>query len=162
MTEKDLRKLDRHDLLELLVEQTKEASRLRLVLDEREERLLSATASVERLKAKLGDKDEQIERLKGRLDEKDELASKLKSKLDAKDAEMAEQDAKHSGDMSRLTTKLDMKDAELSRAEERKRFLEDRNAELEAELARYKAGRLEELKALGFTDKMIETLAAIL
>ena len=162
MTEKDLRKLDRHDLLELLVEQTKEASRLRLVLDEREERLLSATASVERLKARLGDKDDQIERLKGRLDEKDQLASKLKAKLDTKDSEMAEQDAKHADDMSRLAAKLDRKDAELSRAEERKRLLEDRNAELEAELARYKSGRLAELKELGFTDKLIEAMAAVL
>lgn len=162
MTEKDLRKLDRHDLLELLVEQTKEASRLRLVLDEREERLLSATASVERLKAKLGEKDDQIERLKGRLDEKDQLASKLKAKLDAKDTEMEEQDAAHSDAMSRLSAKLDQKDAELSRAEERKRFLEDRNAGLEGELAKYKSGRLEELKSLGFTEKMIDAMAAIL
>lgn len=162
MTEKELRKLDRHDLLELLVEQTKEASRLRLVLDEREERLLSITASVERLKVKLGDKDEQIERLKGRLDEKDELAAKLRSRLDAKDADMTEQEARHADDLSRLTAKLDAKDLELSRAEDRKKFLEDRNEALESEVAKYKAGRLEELKSLGFTDKMIETLAALL
>lgn len=161
MTEKELRKLDRHDLLELLVEQTREASRLRLTLDEREERLLSATASVERLKAKLGDKDEQIERLKGRLDEKDSLASKLKAKLDAKDAEMASQDEAHDEDMSRLKAKLDSKDAELARLEERKRFLEDRNAALEADIARCRSLNVQELKSAGFTDKMIEILGAM-
>lgn len=162
MTEKELRKLDRHDLLELLVEQTREASRLRLVLDEREERLLQATASVERLKAKLGDKDNQIEKLTGRLDEKDALAAKLKSRLDTKDAEMAEQEERHAADMERLSARLDSKDAELTRAEERKRFLEDRNAALEADIGKYRSERLAELKSMGFTDKMLETLGSLL
>ena len=78
MTEKELRKLHRHDLLELLVEQSREAARLNTALKEIEEELSGIGESNERLKEKLDEKDELIGKLKGRLDEKDrELAEKL-------------------------------------------------------------------------------------
>ena len=52
MTEKELRKLNRHDLLELLVEQSREASRLGASLKEREDELAQALGSNGRLKEK--------------------------------------------------------------------------------------------------------------
>ena len=70
MTEKELRKLHRHDLLELLVEQSREASRLNTRLTEIEEESGRNAESVERLKDKLDEKDQLIETLKGRLNER--------------------------------------------------------------------------------------------
>ena len=57
MTEKELRKLHRQDLLELLVEQSREASRLSAALDEKEQECREITENNERLKAKLDEKD---------------------------------------------------------------------------------------------------------
>ena len=65
MTEKELRKLRRQDLLQLLVLQSKETSDLQT-------RLEGLTDSYNRLIGKLDDKDETIERLKAKLDAKDE------------------------------------------------------------------------------------------
>ena len=104
MTEKELRKLHRQDLLELLVEQSREASRLSAALDEKEQECREITENNERLKAKLDEKDaglaqhtaasgEQLESLKGKLDEKDAQMEKLKGRLDEKDAELAQQTA---------------------------------------------------------------------
>ena len=45
MTEKELRKLRRHDLLELLVEQSREAVRLNAALREKKEELTEALES---------------------------------------------------------------------------------------------------------------------
>lgn len=104
MTEKELRRLNRHDILELLVEQSRESSRLRLVLEEREERLLNATAGLERLKSKLDEKDRQIEKLKGRLSEKDAAANVLKTRLNQKDETI-----------DKLKERLDRKDEEIAR-----------------------------------------------
>lgn len=71
MTEKDLRKLRRHDLLQLLLTQGREAAQLREELAQSQADCAELTAGNERLKAKLNEKDELIERLKGRLDQKD-------------------------------------------------------------------------------------------
>lgn len=86
MTDKELRKLRRQELLELLVAQSKEAARFKTELDEKTEELSGVLESLDRLKEKLNDKDESIEKLKGRLDEKDALIEKLKGRLDEKDA----------------------------------------------------------------------------
>jgi hypothetical protein len=74
MTEKELRKLRRQDLLQLLVLQSKETSELQARVDE-------LAAGYERLKGKLDEKDETIERLKDRLDEKDETIAQLQVEL---------------------------------------------------------------------------------
>ena len=58
MTEKELRKLGRHDLLELLVEQSREAARLDAALQEKEEEFRKASEGNKRLKEKLNEKDE--------------------------------------------------------------------------------------------------------
>lgn len=86
MTEKELHKLRRQDLLQLLLEQGKEAVQLGSQLTETEQSLNQVQSGNDRLKSKLDDKDEQIERLKSRLDEKDAMINKLKSRLDEKDA----------------------------------------------------------------------------
>lgn len=88
MTEKELHKLHRQDLLQLLVEQGKEALQLGNRLAETESSLNEMQSGNDRLKTKLNEKDEQIDRLKERLDEKDALINKLKSRLDEKDAKI--------------------------------------------------------------------------
>lgn len=85
MTDKELRRLRRQDLLQLLVEQSREAARLQTESDEKSEELTQLTESCERLKGKLDEKDEQLERLKEKLNEKDALLEKLKNRLNEKD-----------------------------------------------------------------------------
>ena len=67
---KELQKLRRLDLLELLLEQTRETERLSARVEDLE-------GLSDRLKAKLDDKDAQIEHLKQRLDAKDARIAKL-------------------------------------------------------------------------------------
>lgn len=162
MTEKELRRLNRHDILELLVEQSREASRLRLVLEEREERLVSMAASNERLKSKLDGKDEQIERLKGRLDEKDAQTARLKSKLDSKDVELEDMGRNSFEQLERLKAKLDSKDEEIVRLSERATVLEDRNSVLERDLEKYRSDRYAELVKSGFTETLLSALSDLL
>lgn len=85
MTEKELGKLKRPDLLALLVAQVQEATALQERLEETENNLTQAVQLDNRLRAKLDEKDEQIERLKERLNEKDEQIERLKGRLDEKD-----------------------------------------------------------------------------
>ena len=68
--EKELSKLRRVDLLELLVDATRENERL-------SDALAYETDLAERLKVKLDEKDAQIEHLKARLDSKDARMSEL-------------------------------------------------------------------------------------
>ena len=53
MTDKELRRLRRQDLLQMLVTQTKEASRFETELGEKKEELNGLQESLERLKEKL-------------------------------------------------------------------------------------------------------------
>lgn len=69
-SEKDLQKLRRMDLLELLIDQVRDNEKLSATAEE------LADLS-ERLKAKLDDKDAQIERLKAKLDDKDAQIAEL-------------------------------------------------------------------------------------
>lgn len=68
---KELQKLKRQDLLELLLEQMREADRLRSEIAASQAENEDLASLSERLKAKLDDKDAQIDHLKGRLDDKD-------------------------------------------------------------------------------------------
>lgn len=85
MTEKELQKLKRHEVLGLLLLQVKEADELREQLTATGESLRTAEETVERLKNRLDEKDEQLERLKERLNEKDMQINRLKNRLDRKD-----------------------------------------------------------------------------
>lgn len=96
---RELQKLKRQDLLELLLEQMRENDNLSLELERRRVALEGLDATLERLKAKLDLKDAQIERLKGRLDDKDLQVARFKAKLNDKDAQI-----------ERLKGRLDHKD----------------------------------------------------
>ena len=107
MTAKELHKLSRQDLLQLLLAQSREVARQKENIDElkgllKKERDLSA-----RLKEKLNEKDEDLARLVDKLNEKDENIGRLKEKLNGKD-ELFE----------RLKHRLDEKDGELNTAQE--------------------------------------------
>lgn len=102
---KELQKLRRQDLLELLLDQMLENDTLRDTLAERDERVEDLSAMADRLKAKLDDKDQQIEHLKSKLDDKDVQIEHLKGKLNEKDALI-----------ERLKFKLDAKDQTLEDA----------------------------------------------
>ena len=108
MTDKELRRLRRQDLLQLLVEQGREAARLQTESDEKSEELARLNESDERLKAKLDDKDAQLERLKEKLNEKDALLVKLKGRMNEKDALL-----------EKLKGRLDEKDASIKELEKR-------------------------------------------
>ena len=85
MTDKDLHKLSREDLLKLMLTQSKEVTRQKAMVSELTETREQNTATIDRLKNKLDEKDETIERLKERLNENDALLEKLKKRLDEKD-----------------------------------------------------------------------------
>lgn len=81
MTEREIYRLKKHDLLQLLLTQGKEAA-------EQQERINSLIASLaemeegnNRLKSKLDEKDALIEKLKGRLDEKDARIAKMRETM---------------------------------------------------------------------------------
>lgn len=113
MTEKELRRLRRQDLLQLLVEQSREAARLQAESDEKSEGLAQLNESYERLKAKLDDKDAQLERLKEKLNEKDALLEKLKERLNEKDTLL-----------EKLKGRLDEKDTRIGELEQRLEVLQ--------------------------------------
>ena len=97
---KDLQRLNRQDLLELLVGQMHEGDELRATIEKKELEAEAQEELVNRLKEKLDLKDEQIEHLKEKLDLKDEQIENLKTKLNLKDAQI-----------EHLKGKLDDKDA---------------------------------------------------
>lgn len=82
MTDKELHRLRRQDLLQLLLDQGRETERLRRQLQETEKNLVQSEATCERLKDRLNDKDAQIDRLKGRLDKKDAQLRELREVLE--------------------------------------------------------------------------------
>ena len=104
MTEKELHKLRRHDLLQLLLAQGREAAQLQAQIDEMTGelnnlqeannrfigRMNDKDAQIEKLKGRLDEKDIQVEKFKGRLKEKDDQIDKLKSRLDQKDIQIGE------------------------------------------------------------------------
>lgn len=76
MTDKELRKLRRQDLLQLLLAQSREVARQQELGDELRGEYEQQQKTDRRLKDKLDEKDAQLERLKKRLDQKDaEIAS---------------------------------------------------------------------------------------
>lgn len=89
MTEKELHRLKRPDLLTLLVAQGREAGEMQQKLSSTTNELHQADRQIERLKARLNEKDEQLARLKERLQEKDTQIARLKDRLDTKDARIA-------------------------------------------------------------------------
>lgn len=83
MTIKELQKLKRRDLLQLLVEQSREALNLQTEQEEKEEEMTRLEESNVRLKAKIEAKDIQIERLMGRLNGKRQRIAELETEIEA-------------------------------------------------------------------------------
>lgn len=90
MTDKELRKLSRRELLQLLLDQAKESERLRGELAAAGEQAREMDRTFQRLRDRLDDKDERIrelsevyDRLRLRLNEKDVQIRKLSSVLQA-------------------------------------------------------------------------------
>ena len=108
VTEKELHRLSRQDLLQLLLAQSKEVSRQKNVIEEMKTNAAQDLELTERLKGKLDEKDETFDRLKEKLDEKDETFDRLKERLDEKDATI-----------ERLKAKLDEKDATIEHLKHR-------------------------------------------
>lgn len=79
MDEKELRKLKRQDLLQLLLLQSREMNKVQEELRSLEQAHVTMQESRTRLIEKLDEKDEQIEHLKRRLDAKDDEIARLKA-----------------------------------------------------------------------------------
>ena len=79
MTERELHKLRRQDLLELLLTQSREAARMQAEYEKLKSAYEERESSYNRLKEKLNEKDQQIEKLIRRLNDKDALIKQLQS-----------------------------------------------------------------------------------
>ena len=68
MTDKELQKLGRRELLEMLLDQAKESERLGALLKETDEQLRTTQEGYERLRERLDRKDERIHELEDTLE----------------------------------------------------------------------------------------------
>ena len=89
MTEKELRKLRRQDLLQLLLLQSRDVQEISDKLVDRQVQLSSLVETVSRLKVRLNEKDAEIDRLKKRLDEREARLDALTDRLQEKDDAIA-------------------------------------------------------------------------
>lgn len=123
---RDLQRLRRQDLLELLLEQMREGDALAADVAERDLSIAGLEGLAERLKDRLDLKDEQIAHLKEKLDLKDERMAHLRARLDDKDALI-----------EKLKGRLDLKDrmiaAQVAQGREVPEGLEAMEELLEAE-----------------------------
>ncbi len=137
MTEKQLHKLRRQDLLQLLLAQGKEAAQLQARLDEAAEELESLQDTRTRFIERMDDKDAQIEKLKPRLDEKDAQIEKLTARLNEKDAQI-----------EKLIGRLNEKDARIG--------------ELTVEIEQYRSGEILGFEGDPSIDEVGQKLNAVL
>lgn len=137
MTEKQLHKLRRQDLLQLLVAQGKEAAQLQARLDEAAEELKNLQDTRTRFIERMDDKDAQIEKLKPRLDEKDARIEKLTARLNEKDAQI-----------EKLIGRLNEKDARIG--------------QLTAEIEQYRSGEILGFEGDPSIDEVGQKLNAVL
>lgn len=79
MTGKDLQKLRRQDILQLLLAQSRETARLQAEQQDLEEELLRIEKNNEHLTRRLSEKDVLNHKLKGRLEEKDRRIIELET-----------------------------------------------------------------------------------
>ncbi len=83
MTVKELQKLRRQELLQLLVEQGRAIASLKDEQEEKEQERLQFEDSNDRLGKKVEEKDILIERLQGRLNKKEEQINELRAEKEA-------------------------------------------------------------------------------
>lgn len=137
MTEKQLHKLRRQDLLQLLVAQGKEAAQLQARLDEAAEELKNLQDTRTKFIERMDDKDAQIEKLKPRLDEKDARIEKLTARLNEKDAQI-----------EKLIGRLNEKDARIG--------------QLTVEIEQYRSGEILGFEGDPSIDEVGQKLNAVL
>ena len=82
MTDKDLHKLSREDLLKLMLAQSKELARQKTMVSEMTKTQEENAASNEQLKLALDEKDALLEKLQKHLDDKDKLLKEKQEELD--------------------------------------------------------------------------------
>ncbi len=110
MAERELRRLKRRELLQMLLMQCEETERLSLEAEERNEQMESLLESYERLKKKLDVKD-------ARLNQKDEKIAELKRELEDLKAER-ERELEDAGSITGATQRLNAIFEEAQRAAE--------------------------------------------
>jgi len=88
MTEKQLHKLHRQDLLQLLLAQSREVASEQAEINSLRDRVAELEAGNKRLTGKLDERDATVERLRSSLEQKDALLEKLVRLLDQKDADV--------------------------------------------------------------------------
>lgn len=136
MTEKQLHKLKRQDLLQLLLAQGREAAQLQEQLDAQTEELKTLQDTKSRFIERLDEKDAQVEKLKPRLDEKDAQIEKLTGRLNEKDAQI-----------EKLISRLNEKDAKIGR--------------LTREIEQYRSGEILGFENNPSIDEISHKLSAI-
>ncbi len=114
MTDKEVHKLRRHELIELLLKEVKQ-------VDHFKEVATVAETENQRIKGRLNDKDAQLEHLKKKLNDKDK-------KLNDKDAQIQELEKTIEDKDAELGELIEGKDVQL---EEQRKFIEEKDARLE-------------------------------
>ena len=117
MAERDLRKLKRAELLEMMIRQGKAVGELQEKLAlaqqqqaETEAEMAQMEETFERLRKKLDQKDEEIQEQSRQMEE---TIERLKGKLDQKDEELRVQSEQMEETFDRLRKRLDEKDAKI-------------------------------------------------
>lgn len=110
MTDKELHKLGRRELLQLLVSQGLEAEKVRQELAETQEKLKETQAGYEKLRGRLDEKDAEIQQ---REEEMEAEYEKLRRRLDEKDAEILQKQTEMEAKYTKLCGRLDDKDAQI-------------------------------------------------
>lgn len=83
MTVKELQKLKRQELLQLLLTQSKEVAGLKKELEAKDKEMIGLVESNERLGARVREKDDLNDRLRGRLEDKNIRTMNLEAELEA-------------------------------------------------------------------------------
>lgn len=151
MTEKELHKLKRPDLLALLVSQGRQAADQQTALQQAHEAIKLAGQLEQRLKDRLNDKDAQLARLKEKLNDKDAQIDELNLRLDGKDAQRQQ-----------LILRLDEKDAQLDKL---KRCLDEKDATIAAlrkEMEEYTSGRFLNMENGPSLDEIAQRVELVL
>lgn len=83
MTVKELQKLKRQELLQLLLTQSKEVAGLKKELEAKDKEMIGLVESNERLGGRVREKDDLNDRLRGRLEDKNIRIMNLEAELEA-------------------------------------------------------------------------------
>ena len=151
MTEKELHKLTRQDLLELLLAQSKEVARQQTTMQAMETEREQTKADFDRLKAKLNHKDTQIERLKGKLDQKDRTIASLEKQMEEWRA----------GKRSELMLQVDQIRASAERMKRALRQKEGQIQELKQQLALREREAVRTVPVVAETEKRPEPMEPV-